>query len=251
MTKNSINTILERNGIVWSLEDEKLITINDLAIQLNMAIDTLKKHITRRLNKLEEGSLTIKGKLYYPDLMKEWDYEKNNVSGVLPSSLTDGIQIKAWWKCDKGHSYQASPYYRIKKQGGCPYCSHQKLLKGFNDLATLYPEVLSEWDNEKNGFSPNEIMAHTLKKVWWKCKSGHSYLMNTAGKTRGRGCPICAMATHTSFPEQAIYYYIKRVFSDAINAYRQFKQELDIYIPSIETAIEYDGWLTFCPYAWN
>lgn len=65
MTKNSINTILERNGIVWSLEDEKLITINDLAIQLNMAIDTLKKHITRRLNKLEEGSLTIKGKLFY------------------------------------------------------------------------------------------------------------------------------------------------------------------------------------------
>ena len=37
MTKNSINAILERNGIVWSLEDEKLITINDLAIQLNMA----------------------------------------------------------------------------------------------------------------------------------------------------------------------------------------------------------------------
>ena len=42
MTKNSINAILERNGIVWSLEDVKLITINDLAIQLNIAIDTLK-----------------------------------------------------------------------------------------------------------------------------------------------------------------------------------------------------------------
>ena len=27
MTKNSINTILERNGIVWSLEDEKLIVL--------------------------------------------------------------------------------------------------------------------------------------------------------------------------------------------------------------------------------
>ena len=57
-TKNTINTILERNGIVWSLEDEKLITINDLATQLNMAIDTLKKHITRRLHKLEKGSLS-------------------------------------------------------------------------------------------------------------------------------------------------------------------------------------------------
>ena len=40
-TKNNINTILERNGIVWSLEDEKLITINDLAIQLNMTLRKL------------------------------------------------------------------------------------------------------------------------------------------------------------------------------------------------------------------
>lgn len=178
----------------------------------------------------------------YPKLIVEWDYEKNNASGLYPDRLTDGIQIKAWWECEKGHSYQASPYYRIKKQGGCPYCSHQKLLKGFNDLETLYPEVLNEWDYEKNDFPPNEIMAHTLKKVWWICKSGHSYLMNTASRTRGRGCPICAMATHTSFPEQAIYFYIKKVFPDALNAYRQFKQELDIYIPSIETAIEYDGY---------
>lgn len=64
MTKNSINTILERNGIVWSLEDEKLITINDLAIQLNMAIDTLKKHTTRRLCQDSVDSRILSGEYF-------------------------------------------------------------------------------------------------------------------------------------------------------------------------------------------
>lgn len=177
-----------------------------------------------------------------PELLKEWDYEKNNSLGLFPDKLAAGSGKKAWWICDKGHSYQTSLYLRSAKQLGCPYCSHQKLLKGFNDLETLNPELLKEWDYEKNMILPSEIMSHTIKKVWWKCRSGHSYQMTTASKTRGRGCPICAMATHTSFPEQAIFFYIEKVFPDAINAYRNYKQELDIFVPSIRTAIEYDGY---------
>lgn len=177
-----------------------------------------------------------------PDLMADWDYEKNNLTGIFPNRVTERSGKKVWWICKKGHSYQASPYYRTYKGGGCPYCSHQKLLKGFNDLESRYPEVLAEWDYEKNIIQPSQIMARTMKKVWWKCKSGHSYLMRTADMTKGRGCPICAMATHTSFPEQAILFYINNVYPDAINAYRKFKVELDIFIPSINTAIEYDGY---------
>ena len=50
----------------------------------------------------------------------------------------------------------------------------------------------------------------------------------------------------TSFEEQAIYYYIKQLFSDAINRGNysfdeKEKIELDIYIPSLHFAIEYDG----------
>ena len=176
-----------------------------------------------------------------PSLLEEWDYEKNNALGVFPDRIKDKISRAVWWKCENGHSYQARINIRLYKNGGCPYCSHQKLLKGYNDLETICPEILAEWDYEKNDILPSQIMPRTAKKVWWKCKSGHSYQMSTASKTRGRGCPICAMATHTSFPEQAIWYYIKKFFPDSINAYRKYKQELDIYIPSINTAIEYDG----------
>lgn len=177
-----------------------------------------------------------------PELLKEWDYEKNNALGISPHKLTGIISKAVWWQCERGHSYQARINYRVLSGGGCPYCSHQKPLVGFNDLETLYPNVLDEWDYEKNTILPASIMAHTNKKIWWRCKSGHSYLMRIADKTKGRGCPICAMATHTSFPEQAILFYVRKEFPDAINAYRKFKVELDIFIPSIKTAIEYDGY---------
>ena len=47
-----------------------------------------------------------------------------------------------------------------------------------------------------------------------------------------------------SFPEQAVYFYIKKAFPDAINSYKDIfdnRMELDIYIPSIKVGIEYDG----------
>lgn len=175
-----------------------------------------------------------------PELAREWNYEKNNP--LCPDDVMPNSGKKYWWKCPKGHEWDASPNSRVNSRSGCPICAHQKLLKGYNDLATLYPEVLSEWNYEKNTIEPDGVMAHTLKKVWWKCPSGHDYLMTTASKTRGSGCPVCAMATHTSFPEQAIFFYVRKAFPDAINAYRKYVVELDVFIPSINTAIEYDGY---------
>ena len=52
------------------------------------------------------------------------------------------------------------------------------------------------------------------------------------------------MAQQTSYPEQALFYYVKQLYPDAINKYKApflEKMELDIYIPSIKYAIEYDG----------
>ena len=33
----------------------------------------------------------------------------------------------------------------------CPYCSGHRVLAGFNDLASQHPELLAEWDWERNG----------------------------------------------------------------------------------------------------
>lgn len=181
-----------------------------------------------------------------PELLKEWDYNRNPIK---PNQVSKGYSKKVWWKCKLGHSYKQMISYRVNainsgKFGTCPYCSNQKLLPGFNDLATRYPELLKEWDFNKNKIKPNQIMPGTRKKVWWKCPFGHSYssyFYNKIGINHS-DCPICDKENHTSFPEQAIYFYVKQEFPDAINSDQDtIGMELDIYIPSKRTAIEYDG----------
>ena len=176
----------------------------------------------------------------YPDIAAEWHPTKNG--DLTPNKVLSGVAKRVWWRCKFGHEWETTINSRTTNKSGCPYCAGQKIMPGVNDLATLYPDVLKEWNYEKNIIAPNEIMAHTRKKVWWKCPSGHDYLMTTASKTRGRGCPTCAMATHTSFPEQAVFFYVKKAYPDTINAFREYVVELDVFIPSINTAIEYDGY---------
>ena len=104
--------------------------------------------------------------------------------------------------------------------------------------------LMKEWDWEKNTLDPSTLASQSNQKAWWKCKYGHSWQAKINNRYNGRGCPICRYRLKTSFPEQAIYFYVKKIFADAINGYTDiFKNgmELDIYIPSIRVGIEYDG----------
>lgn len=48
--------------------------------------------------------------------------------------------------------------------------------------------------------------------------------------------------TQTSFWEQIIYYYLAKAFPSTISRYNEIGFELDIYIPELKVAIEYDGY---------
>ena len=106
------------------------------------------------------------------------------------------------------------------------------------------PTLMAEWDWEKNndaGFNPNELTCGSKYKAWWICRLGHSYQSEIHSRNSGRGCPVCHKEYKTSFPEQAVFYYVKKHFSDAINGYISDGFEIDIYIPSLSFGIEYDG----------
>lgn len=177
-----------------------------------------------------------------PELLKEWDYDKNVIS---PTEVTSGSGKYAYWKCDKGHSYKS--IINNKNKGfGCPYCSSQKVLKGFNDLETTNPDVIKYWDFKKNNILPSNISSGSHKLIWWVCKNKHEYQMPVCNKVKGNSCPICNKRLKSSFPELAIYYYIKMFFDDAVSGYKNEDilgghMEIDIYIPSKKIGIEYDG----------
>lgn len=177
-------------------------------------------------------------------LLKEWNYEKNG--DLTPQMVTHGSNKKVWWKCSKcSEEWQAKVGNRSILGRGCPYCTNQKIRVGKNDLATTHPQLAAEWDYEKNDKTPQEVTYGSGKKVWWKCPFGHSYQANPLHRTVGStNCPICNSGRQTSFAEQAFYFYIKKLYPDAINRYTDIfdnRMELDIFIPSIRLAIEYDG----------
>ncbi len=123
-------------------------------------------------------------------LLDEWDYEKNYP--LTPKDVKTVEYRKVWWKCSNGHSWEQLISNRVKVGVGCPYCGHRRVLKGFNDLATLFPEIAAEWDYEKNELTPDQVTSMTNKRVWWKCKHGHSYQKIVSNRTQhGQGCPVC------------------------------------------------------------
>ena len=174
-----------------------------------------------------------------PELAAEWHPTKNRE--LTPNMVTSGSRKKVWWKCKHGHEWQTTVASR-NKGASCPYCSGRKTIKGVNDLATANPSLASEWHPTKNGnLTPDMVTKWSEKKVWWLGKCGHEWRATISNRTHGTGCQICQKELQTSFPEQAVYYYIQKAFTDAVNGDISFGRELDIYIPSIRTAIEYDG----------
>lgn len=124
-----------------------------------------------------------------PILAGEWYQIKNN--NITPHDVTCGSKKSVWWKCSKGHIWEAA--IKTRTQGhGCACCAGLKLHIG-NCLATINPELASEWHPTKNGnVTPFDITAHSNKKAYWICKSGHSYLSTIANRSVGNGCPYCS-----------------------------------------------------------
>ena len=136
----------------------------------------------------EETSLAAE----YPTIAKEWDAAKN--VPLLPTQVISGTRRKVWWLCPKGHSWRAAVFSRTTLGTGCPVCTGRQALAGENDLATLYPDIAAQWDEEKNGaLHPSNVTAGSNRRVWWRCEKGHSYRAVIAQRVqRGDGCPYCA-----------------------------------------------------------
>ena len=131
----------------------------------------------------------------HPDVLTKWDFEKN--TEFTPQQLTASSHKEVWWKCEKGHSWQA----RVQsitglKSGstGCPYCNGKRVEKGVNDLATLRPEIAAQWCYERNELAPDQVTVGSKRRVWWECAEGHKWqaiIFARTGKSSS-GCPICS-----------------------------------------------------------
>lgn len=123
-----------------------------------------------------------------PEVAKEWS-PKNKP--LRPDEVLPYANRKAWWRCEKGHEWFALISTRAYGSK-CPYCSGIRLLRGFNDLASLHPQLALEWSQENSALLPEDFNERSTKNVWWKCSTcGHEYKAVIKSRVHGLKCPVC------------------------------------------------------------
>ena len=132
-----------------------------------------------------------------PLLLRQWHPLRNG--DLSPRQVSPGSHRKVWWRCDRGHEWQAEVKSRALLGTGCPVCAGKAVLTGVNDLATLFPQIAAQWDRAQNGnLSPGAVRPGSHKKVWWRCGRGHRWQASVASRTAGEGCPVCAGRIRTA-----------------------------------------------------
>lgn len=130
-----------------------------------------------------------------PRIAKLWHPTLNG--SLLPSEVPAGTKKPKWWLCPEGHEWESRPSDMTRKPDAspCPFCAGRRILLGFNDLASQYPDITLEWHPHKNdSLTPQDVSYGSGKSVWWLSPiCGHEWERVVAERaTKGSGCPYCA-----------------------------------------------------------
>jgi hypothetical protein len=139
----------------------------------------------------------------FNDLQSQFPEIAAEAYGWDPKTVTAGTKKKKNWRCSKGHIWDASVGSRTNRNYGCPICAGQKVLAGFNDLQTKFPDIAAE----AYGWDPSLVTSATPKKKSWRCGKGHIWDASVASRTNlNSGCPVCA--EYGFNPEKDAWFYL-------------------------------------------
>ena len=140
---------------------------------------------------MRETLNTYCGRMGLEKLLEEWDVGRNDPA--TPRDVSYGSRKKVWWRCEKGHSWQAAVYTRTGGGAGCPVCAGKASLTGENDLAARCPGLARQWHPTLNGaLTPEQVLPGSHRLAWWICERGHVWRAQVKSRVSGCGCPVCA-----------------------------------------------------------
>ncbi len=146
----------------------------------------------------------------FNDLKTTHPHLAQEAFGWDPTMVISASNKSLEWKCPLGHIYRTSISER-KAGAGCSFCSGRNVLKGFNDMQTLLPELAAE----AVGWDPSTVTIGVNKRLLWKCDKGHTYYQTPSRRRAGSGCSYCSnrlvlagyndlKTTHPQLAEQAL-----------------------------------------------
>jgi len=149
------------------------------------------------------GKRTLKG---FNDLATTHPEVARQADGWDPTTVTNGSGLTKPWRCQGGHTWRAKVAARVdrgdKRGNDCPYCSGNKLLVGFNDLATTYPTIAAQ----AHGWDPTSVTRGSHSRRTWECENDHKWKATVHDRTSGTGCPSCAKGGFDPNEEGWLYF---------------------------------------------
>lgn len=151
--------------------------------------------------------------------------------------------------CPIHGEFEITPNRLVSGQG-CRKCGNKSAQAKNRMRQAEFLERAKEVHNEKYDYSKAEY-TNTDTKVCIICPEHGEFWQTPHHHLNGIGCPICG---RNDVSENKLYEEIKKEFPDAIHTYRPDflynngkPQSLDIFIPSLNVAIEYQGRQHFIP----
>lgn len=171
-------------------------------------------------------SLCIKLKEVYGD-----EYEFFNLDKY------EGVHYKVEGLCKKHGMFRKRAYELINGKG-CPGCSIDKTKL---TLQEIKEKALKVYGSELDDLSLFEYVNNS-EKVTLKCLHHNKEYETTIGNyLQGHRCPSCSSLV--SKPEVEVQDFVRKLGFEIETNKRKYIQpyELDIYIPSLKKAIEFNG----------
>ena len=196
---------LEVDGYPWHLKTKnrdilKNKKLNNLGIKLIRLRD-------KRLPKIPGIKISI-------DTKNNAHNNKKIINKILISnkfqSLFEKKQVIKIKEYIKNKKFNANDQF-LKLQKELPKPQTKK------SLIYNYPNILKDWDYQKNDVDPEYYTSNSMENVWWKCKKNHSWKSSIRDRTRIIGCKKCQKKIASdeynfelSNPEKAKYFHSKK-----------------------------------------
>lgn len=168
----------------------------------------------------------------YPNIALEWNYDLNENG---PETYSPGSSANVWWKCHLNpcgcHQWQAAIGDRTRQDTGCPFCNVGRSCEHYN-LLKLYPDLMAEWDFERNTISPENVTPGSNTQIWWRCKNNQSHQWRTTVYSRAKNDSGCRLCIPKSYSKSQIKWLNEIMNCEGINILHA-ENGGEFYIPNV------------------
>jgi ssDNA-binding Zn-finger/Zn-ribbon topoisomerase 1 len=163
-----------------------------------------------------------------------------NEGFILLSKKYKSVQSDIQIRCPKGHKYKTT-FNKFHQGNRCYECSGKQ--------KHTYEYVQTFIENERY-ILISKIYKNINTKLKVLCPKGHKYKTTFNNFHQGYRCPKCYALQTTSKAEKELVEYISTIYDGTIiendrntivNPITGHYLELDIYLPNLNKAIEYNG----------